>query len=194
MALWDMLGRDTAGVIVGGSEVFLGPWTTNGGAASPLTSCGYTRGDSVFTPNMEVTDIESEQTVSPVLTFVSGAKFQWEFELLQNNLQNLRVALSQAQGQIAGAANGTILAFGEPVLEYFQMKIVTAGPGTGTTHAGTKIDTYLLWNVLLRMNGGLAFGKKSPQSIKMIASILPDSSIVETDPVTKGIYGNRTLA
>lgn len=189
MALNDLLGRDGAGVIVGGAEVFLGAWAT-GGTTGTTFSAGYTRGDSIITPNYELTDIESEQTVSPVLTFISGAKLQIEFELLQNNLQNMRLAMAQAVAALTGTANGQKLVFNEPVLEYLQLKFVAPGPGTGTTHAGTKVDTYEFWRCLMRASGGIPFGKKIAQSIKCVASILPDS----TSDTTKGVYGVRNLA
>jgi len=193
MALQDLLGRDNQGVLLGGSEIFLSVKTVNG-AAGTFFSAGYTRGDATLTPNFEDLEVYSEQSLSPVNVFAVGAKFQYEFELLQNNLQNMRVAMRQAVACLTGAANGTLLVFNEPVNEYFQMKVVGPGAGTGTTHAGTLIDTYLWWNVKVRMNGGLPYGIKTVQAIKVIASILPDSTISGSPEFAKGLYGNRVPA
>ena len=193
MALIDLLGKDVAGILVGSAEVFVGAKTSNGGAGT-LFSAGYTTKPSSFEPNIERTDIFVEQANSAAQNFVTGAAFKIKAILAQNNLQNMRMALSQASGTLTGAANGALLVINEPLDESFQVQLKTPGPGTGTTHAGTKVDTYTFWNCKISQDGPLTFDKKGVQEIPITISILPDSTIVGSPEFVKGLYGNRGLA
>jgi hypothetical protein len=193
VALIDALGKDQAGVIYGGANILIGAKTSNG-AAGTLFNVGYLATPPTLNNSIERTKIYAEQEFSPVADFMTAVENGIDAELLQNNLQNMRMAMSQTSTALTGAANGALLVFNNPVEEAFQVQLVVPGPGTGTTHAGTKIDTYTYWNCRISQNGPIKFDKKGAQIIPVHISILPDSTIAGSPEFVKGLYGNRGLA
>jgi hypothetical protein len=193
MALIDLLGKDSAGVIYGGATIKIGAKTSNG-AAGTLFDAGYLASPPTLDNTIERTKIFAEQEFSPVADFISAAENGIDAEFLQNNLQNMRVATGQVAAAITGAANGALLVFNTPTDESYQVQLVVPGPGTGTTHAGTKIDTYTYWNCRISQRGPITFDKKGAQVLPVHISILPDSTIAGSPEFVKGLYGNRGLA
>ncbi len=198
MALKDLLGQDSAGVVYGTPtlDMALSAYVTAGGAGT-FFSAGYTFGGISLEGAIEVTKIIADQLLSPVAAWSTGQEFGFDAELLQNNLQNMRVALGLESNALTGAANGALLVFNDVIDEFFQVRLKAPGPGTGTTHAGTKLDTYLFWKCLVRLRGPIKFEKKGPQTIPVRVTILPDTSVQSTPGTpefVKGLYGNRVPA
>jgi len=193
MALIDALGKDSAGVIYGAANILIGAKTSNG-AAGTLFNVGYLASAPSLDNSMERTKIYAEQEMAPVADFITGMENGIDCELLQNNLQNMRVATGQVSGALTGAANGALLVFNTPVDEAFQVQLQVPGPGTGTTHAGTKVDTYTYWNCRITQRGAIKFDKKGAQTIPVRISFLPDGTISGSPEFVKGLFGNRGLA
>jgi len=193
MALQDLLGKDSAGVLVGGANILIGAKTSNG-AAGTLFNAGYLASPPSLNNTQERTKIYAEQEFSPVADFITAVENGIDAELLQNNLQNMRLATGQVAAALTGAANGALLVFNNASDESCQVQLVVPGPGTGTTHAGTKIDTYTYWNCRVSQSGPIKFDKKGAQIIPVHISILPDSTIAGSPEFVKGLYGNRGLA
>lgn len=187
MALQDLLGKDTAGIIAGGAEVFLGAKTANG-AAGTLFSFGFTLTDTMFNFDFEDFPVFTEQLIGMANSFIVGAKYALELDVAQNNLQAMRVAARLASANLTGAAPGTLLTFNDPSQEFFQAQIVVKGPGP------TKIDTYTFWNAQVRTTAGMPFGKKAVQHLKMTMDLFPDTTIVGSPEFVKGLYGKRSVA
>jgi hypothetical protein len=194
MALIDGLGKDTAGIIVGGAELFVcARNTTTPGTVGTLFSVGYTLNELSFDPTIEDMSVDVEQRISPANSFIVGSKMALNVDLAQNNLQNMRLAMALSSANLTGSANGALLTFNDPSDENLQAQFVVKGPGTGTTHAGTLTDTYTFWNCKARLKGPITFGKKIVQKISLSLIILPEDLIGTTEFV-KGLYGKRALA
>lgn len=193
MALQDLLGKDASGVIYGGATIKIGAKTSNG-AAGTLFDAGYLASPPTLDFTQERAQIFAEQEYAAVADFPVGQAAVLEAEFLQNNLQNMRIATGQSSSNLTGAANGALLTFNTVVDEEFQVQLVVPGPGTGTTHAGTKIDTYTFWRCKISQRGPIKFDKKGAQTIPVRIAILPDSTIAGSPEYVKGLYGNRGLA
>ncbi len=193
MALQDLLGKDQAGVIYGGASIKIGAKTANG-AAGTLFDAGYLASPPTLDNTIERTKLFAEQEFFAVADFMTAMENGIDAEFMQNNLQNMRIATGQAAAALTGTANGTTLVFNTPADESFQVQLVVPGPGTGTTHAGTKIDTYTYWNCRISQRGPVKFDKKGAQVIPVHIAILPDSTITGSPEFVKGLLGNRGLA
>jgi hypothetical protein len=97
------MALNPANIHVGPARIFLGvtlpasgdPPTpmghTNGVPASGV-EVGYTQGDAVYRKVNETGEIPAEQTLSPVLSFLTGERVEIEFLALENVYETLRAA------------------------------------------------------------------------------------------------------
>ena len=174
------MATDSKLVLLGAGVVSIGAYVTAGGAGT-LVDVGHTQGSPMLSINAESVQIESERSVFSVASSITkmGASLKWT--CLEVGVDNLRIALAQASGNISGTGYNKTLLVGNITEALQQIQIVTKGPGT------TGVRTLTFWKCLLKSAGEIPYGKGVAQNLPLEFEVLLDESVTTADKLFKQV-------
>ena len=173
------MATNSAHVMVGAATVSIGAYVTNAGPGT-LTDVGHLIAPAELGSEFENFDVESERSFGIIKTVPIKAGFTLKIPIMESRPELLRTVLRLVSGQLTGTAPNQTLAVVDPVEQYHQIQLVSAGIGT----TATRTQTY--WKCQALTVEPIQYGKATVQAYNATFRILRDDSI--TTPTTNGLY------